>query len=45
MKGRTICALSDAAALPAISFITKFREEFEAYIRGRLFQRKGELYA
>lgn len=33
MKGRTICALSDAAALPAISFVTKFREDFEHYIR------------
>lgn len=33
MMGRTICALSDAAALPAISFITKFRDEFEFYIR------------
>ena len=29
MKGRTICALSDAAAMPAVSFITKFRGEFE----------------
>lgn len=37
MMGRTICALSDAAALPAISFVTKFREEFEECIqRGRL---------
>ncbi len=33
MMGKTICALSDAAALPAISFVTKFREEFETYIR------------
>ncbi len=33
MKGRTICALSDAAALPVISFVTKFRDEFEYYIR------------
>jgi NADH-quinone oxidoreductase subunit F len=33
MKGRTICALSDAAALPVLSFIQKFRSEFEYYIR------------
>jgi NADH-quinone oxidoreductase subunit F len=33
MMGRTICALSDAAALPAMSFITKFRDEFERHIR------------
>ncbi|MCM2280616.1 MAG: NADH-quinone oxidoreductase subunit NuoF [Bdellovibrionaceae bacterium] len=33
MKGRTICALSDAAALPVISFVTKFRDEFEFFIK------------
>jgi len=33
MTGRTICALSDSIALPAISFITKFRSEFENHIR------------
>ena len=32
MKGRTICALSDAAAMPAISFITKFRGDFERHL-------------
>jgi NADH-quinone oxidoreductase subunit F len=38
MKGRTICALSDAAALPVLSFVTKFRDEFEYYVReGRSF--------
>lgn len=46
MMGRTICALSDAAALPAISFVTKFREEFESYIRQTLLQKKeGNLSA
>ena len=33
MMGKTICALSDAAAMPAISFVTKFRDEFEAFIK------------
>ncbi len=33
MMGKTICALSDAAAMPAISFVTKFRGEFENYIK------------
>lgn len=33
MMGRTICALSDAAALPALSFVGKFRDEFEFYVR------------
>jgi NADH-quinone oxidoreductase subunit F len=31
--GNTICALGDAAALPTHSFVTKFRDEFEAHIR------------
>lgn len=33
MRGRTICALADAAAFPAISFVKKFRDEFEFYVR------------
>ena len=41
MMGKTICALSDAAALPAISFVNKFREEFETHIRTTLAQRKS----
>ena len=32
MMGRTICALSDAAAMPAISFVQKFREDFEKHL-------------
>ena len=42
MMGKTICALSDAAALPAISFVTKFRDEFEQHIRKTLAQKKEE---
>jgi NADH-quinone oxidoreductase subunit F len=30
--GRTICALGDAAAMPVMSFIENFREEFQYYI-------------
>jgi NADH-quinone oxidoreductase subunit F len=33
MEGRTICVFADAAAWPVQSYITKFREEFEYYIR------------
>lgn len=33
MMGRTICALSDAAAMPAMSFVQKFRDEFEFFVR------------
>ncbi|HDZ78076.1 MAG TPA: NADH oxidoreductase (quinone) subunit F [Gammaproteobacteria bacterium] len=32
IQGRTICALGDAAAMPVVSFITRFRGEFEAKI-------------
>ena len=32
MKGRTICPLSDAAAMPVESYIKKFYEEFAAHI-------------
>src|SRR5436305_12071979 len=32
MLGRTFCALGDAAAMPTTGFITKFRDEFEAYL-------------
>ncbi|RMG43567.1 MAG: NADH oxidoreductase (quinone) subunit F [Acidobacteria bacterium] len=33
MMGTTICPLADAAAMPCRSFVSKFREEFEHYIR------------
>ena len=32
MTGRTICVLSDSCAAPIVSGITKFPEEFEAYL-------------
>jgi NADH-quinone oxidoreductase subunit F len=33
MLGRTFCALGDAAAMPTISIVEKFRDEFEAKLR------------
>jgi NADH-quinone oxidoreductase subunit F len=33
MEGKTICVFADAAAWPIQSYITKFRDEFEIYIR------------
>ncbi len=33
IMGRTICAFGDAAAMPIMSFIKYFREEFEEHIR------------
>lgn len=45
MMGRTICALSDAAALPAISFVQKFKDEFEFYVREGRSKVKGVAHA
>ncbi len=35
MEGKTICVFADAAAWPIQSYITKFRPEFEEFIRTR----------
>jgi NADH-quinone oxidoreductase subunit F len=35
MMGRTFCPLGDAAAMPTLGFVKKFRKEFEDYIDGR----------
>jgi len=35
MEGNTICVFADAAAWPVQSYITKFRNEFEEYIRSK----------
>ena len=35
MLGRTFCPLGDAAALPTISIVEKFTDEFEAHLEGR----------
>jgi NADH-quinone oxidoreductase subunit F len=35
MLGRTFCPLGDAAAMPVIGFVKKFREEFEAHLEGK----------
>jgi NADH-quinone oxidoreductase subunit F len=35
MKGKTICVLSDAAAMPIESYLKYFRDEFEAHVRER----------
>ncbi len=45
MKGKTICALSDAAAFPVLSFVKKFRDEFEFYVREGRSKVKGTTYA
>jgi len=35
MLGRTFCPLGDAAAMPAISIVKKYRQEFEDHLNGR----------
>jgi NADH-quinone oxidoreductase subunit F len=44
MLGRTFCPLGDAAAMPMISFVEKFRGEFEAHLNGKPcpFEHSGE---
>ncbi len=41
MKGKTICVLSDAAAMPVESYLKYFREEFERHIRDRACPLRG----
>jgi NADH-quinone oxidoreductase subunit F len=42
MLGRTFCALGDAAAMPTISIVTKFRSEFEDHLQGRCAYKSAE---
>ena len=35
MLGRTFCPLGDAAAMPTMAFIKKFRQEFEDHLDGK----------
>ena len=35
MLGRTFCPLGDAAAMPIISYVQKFRQEFEDHLDGK----------
>ncbi|HYG70327.1 MAG TPA: NADH-quinone oxidoreductase subunit NuoF [Anaeromyxobacteraceae bacterium] len=35
VMGNTICALGDAAAMPVLSFVTKFKDEFAAHVEQR----------
>ena len=47
MLGRTFCPLGDAAAMPTIAFVKKFRQEFEDHLNGKpcpyAKERVGEL--
>ncbi len=35
MLGRTFCPLGDAAAMPTLAFVKKFRKEFEDHLNGK----------
>src|SRR5271168_4196238 len=35
MLGRTFCTLGDAAAMPTLGFVKKFRKEFEEHLNGK----------
>ena len=35
MMGRTFCPLGDAAAMPTLGFVRKFRREFEEHLHGK----------
>jgi NADH-quinone oxidoreductase subunit F len=43
MMGRTFCPLGDAAAMPTLGFVKKFRKEFEDHLNGKPcpFARQG----
>ena len=41
MLGRTFCPLGDAAAMPTISIMKKWRGEFEDHLKGRCAYNKA----
>jgi NADH-quinone oxidoreductase subunit F len=43
MLGKTFCPLGDAAAMPTISIVKKFRGEFEAHLNGKPCPYEGRL--
>jgi len=42
MLGRTFCPLGDAAAMPTISIMKKWRGEFEETLKGRCASKSAE---
>lgn len=45
MLGRTFCALGDAAAMPTISIVKKWRSEFEDHLHGKCAYKPAEMLA
>jgi NADH-quinone oxidoreductase subunit F len=42
MLGRTFCPLGDAAAMPTISIVKKWQNEFEDHLRGKCAYKSAE---
>jgi NADH-quinone oxidoreductase subunit F len=42
LMGQTVCVLADSIAIPARSYIEKFREEFDAAVRGKAVPTQSE---
>jgi NADH-quinone oxidoreductase subunit F len=45
MLGRTFCPLGDAAAMPTISIVKKWRNEFEDHLHGKCAYKSAEMTA
>jgi NADH-quinone oxidoreductase subunit F len=45
MLGRTFCPLGDAAAMPTISIVKKWRHEFEEHLQGKCSLKPAEVIA
>jgi NADH-quinone oxidoreductase subunit F len=45
MLGKTFCPLGDAAAMPTISIVKKWRHEFEEHLKGRCPYKPAEVLA
>ena len=45
MLGRTFCALGDAAAMPTMSIVKKWRNEFEDHLNGKCAYKRAEMFA
>jgi NADH-quinone oxidoreductase subunit F len=45
MLGRTFCPLGDAAAMPTISIVKKWRNEFEDHLHGKCAYKAAEMIA
>ncbi|MFZ0922995.1 MAG: NADH-ubiquinone oxidoreductase-F iron-sulfur binding region domain-containing protein, partial [Candidatus Acidiferrales bacterium] len=43
--GKTLCALGDAAALPTMSIVRKWRNEFEDHLKGKCLHKPADMLA